>query len=368
MKFRNILPRLSLKKAQRKRVKRWLRFSPVALALVVSALLLVVAWPKPAVNVVTAASMPTDLRKDYGKVMQSVRALEKRQQDQHNQIVTETDLNGRLSVIQLDAASGHFQAAKSDIDALRKALDGWNFELSGNGYGEVAAQQQPAATPSRPAGTYLPILLYHYPPPNFDQQLAHLQQAGYTTIDLDQALSGLRGGPLPAKPVVITFDDGFSAQMSAYNDLLRRNMKATFYIIDGGEASRWCLGAGRRYNDPLQPPSGCGDAYLTWDQVRTMDRSGLITIAGHTINHRNLASLSAADQRFEIETGKQQLEAELGHSIRHFAYPYGTYNALSIQLVREAGYVTAVTTEAGAYQLPGSDLTLRRVRDAMTLN
>ena len=364
MKLRNILPQLSLKKAQRKRVKRWLRFSPVALALVVSALLVVAAWPRPAGNSAGAAAMPADLRKDYGSVMQSVHALEKRQVDLHNQLVSETDLNGRLSLVQLDAAIGHYGAAKNDIATLRKALADWNFELTGASVTPAPHAVAPVAVVS---GIYLPILLYHYPPSNFDQQLAHLEQAGYTTIDLDQALSGLRGGPLPAKPVVITFDDGFAAQMSAYNDLLRHNMKATFYIIGGGEASRWCLGAGRRYGDPLQPPSGCGDAYLNWDQVRTMDRSGLITIAGHTVNHRNLASLSAVDQRFEIETGKHQLEAELGHSIRHFAYPYGAYNALSIGLVREAGYATAVTTEAGEYQSPGSDLTLRRVRDAMIL-
>jgi peptidoglycan/xylan/chitin deacetylase (PgdA/CDA1 family) len=117
----------------------------------------------------------------------------------------------------------------------------------------------------------------------------------------------------------------------------------------------------------LQPPNGCGDAYLTWDQVRDMDHSGLITIAGHTINHRNLATLSSQDQRLEIITGKQQLEAQLGHSVRHFAYPYGAYNPTSVALAREAGYITAVTTVAGTFQPFGADFSLVRVRDALML-
>ena len=44
-------------------------------------------------------------------------------------------------------------------------------------------------------------------------------------------------------------------------------MKATFYIINGGPISNWCIGANR--HDGLQ----CGDAYLNWDQIRQLDRS-----------------------------------------------------------------------------------------------
>jgi peptidoglycan/xylan/chitin deacetylase (PgdA/CDA1 family) len=232
-------------------------------------------------------------------------------------------------------------------------------KAAARGFGPVAAASA--------SGVRLSILLYHYPPPNFDAQLVHLEEAGYTVIDLDQALAGLRGEPLPAKPVVITFDDGFSDQMSAFEILKRHNMKATFYVIVGGENSRWCLGAGRRYGDPLQPAGGCGDNYLNWDQVRTLDRSGLITIGGHTINHRNLATLSEPDQRFEIESGKELLEAQLGHSIRHFAYPYGQYNATSITIAQQAGYLTAVTTAPGVDQPTGSAFTLRRERNALML-
>lgn len=362
------LPKIKLKltKSQRKRIRKWLKFSPVAATMLGCAVLLFLAWPAPAANVAGAANLPPNLRKSFSATVQAVHALQKRQQDEHSRVVSNEDLNRQISNIQLDAASGDFTGAKADISALKKALDNWNFELNGLAGQQAAKAAAPATHVA--SGTYLPILLYHYPPLNFEEQLAHLERAGYTTIDLDQAQAGLHGGPLPAKPVVITFDDGFAAQMTAYDALLRHHMKATFYIIDGGEASQWCIGAGRRYGDPLQPPNGCGDGYLTWDQVRMIDHSGLITIGGHTVNHRNLAKLSAEEQRFEILGGKQQLEAQLGHAVRHFAYPYGAFNSTSIQIVQEAGYVTATTTEAGSIQPDGSDFTLRRVRDALTLN
>jgi peptidoglycan/xylan/chitin deacetylase (PgdA/CDA1 family) len=321
-------------------------------------------WPQPSVSLAGNMVFPHELRMEYSSVVRAVHDFEARQASQHAQVVSTHDLDLQLSRVQIDAASGHFTAAKADIRSLKQALANWNLELNGGTHvGAVAAGSGVAAV-----GTMrLPILLYHYPPPNFEQQIEHLEQAGYTSIDLDQALAGLQGGPLPAKPVVITFDDGFAPQMQAFEILKRHNMKATYYIITSGEESRWCIGSGRRYGDPLQPAGGCGDAYLNWDQVRLLDKSGLITIGGHTVNHRNLASLSEADQRFEIINGKQALEAQLGHGIRHFAYPYGAYNAESIQIAREAGYVTAVTTLPGEIQTDGSPFTLRRVRDAMVL-
>jgi peptidoglycan/xylan/chitin deacetylase (PgdA/CDA1 family) len=295
---------------------------------------------------------------EYAKVVRATRDFIERERRLHTEVVSQRELDQHISRIQLDATSGHFALAKADIVSLRQALANWNLELSG-GTGTPGVS---AAT-----GTYLPILMYHYPPPNFEEQLVHLEQTGYAVIDLDEALAGLRGGPLPPKPVVITFDDGFSAQMQAYEVLKRHNMKATFYIIDGGAASSWCIGASRRYGDPLQPPGGCGDAYLNWEQVRLLDNSGLITIGGHTVNHRNLAMLSEADQRFEIAAGKEELERQLGHGIRHLAYPYGAYNEISSVIAREAGYLTAVTTIPGNVQPGASAFALRRVRDAMVL-
>lgn len=338
------------------RLHQWTGFGFLAAALLGSAVAILVSWPQPSISAADTAAYPPNLRQDYSSTVKALHDFEQRQRNMGIRVVSVSDLNRQLSAIQLDATAGQYHAAGQDLASLKQSLANWNLELGGG------AGQSP-----HPNGLYLPILLYHYPPPNFEEQLVHLEQAGYTTIDLKQALAGLHGGPLPAKPVVITFDDGFAAQDSAVTALIRHKMKATFYIINGGEASQWCIGAGRRYGDPLQPPGGCGDAYMSWDQVRALDRTGLITIGGHTINHPNLPSLPIERQRQEIAGGKAMLETQLGHSIRDFAYPYGAYNDETIALAKEAGYLTATTVMPGEVQPPGSEYSLRRVRDAMLL-
>jgi peptidoglycan/xylan/chitin deacetylase (PgdA/CDA1 family) len=213
----------------------------------------------------------------------------------------------------------------------------------------------------------IPILYYHNTPSDFDQQLVHLEQKGYQVISLDAAILGLAGGPLPSKPVVITFDDGFADQMQAFEILKAHKAPATFYIINGSPASAWCVGASRRYNDPLQPPEGCGDAYLTWDQVKQLDRSGLIDIGGHTLDHANLPSLPPEQQSEEIAASKAGIEAQLGHAIHHFAYPYGAYDANAMEAVSRAGYTTAVTTQEGVGQSYSGRYEMARLRAAYLL-
>lgn len=306
-----------------------------------------------------------------GAVTTTSRSIDALATDQQYAEINITDINqlrDQLAQAKGSAYAGKHGAAQQQLKKINDQVIIARAKLS-----DVmsARKHQAAAKPAAAApvsgGVQLPILIYHEPPANFEQQLQHLIAAGYTTITMDQATAGLNGGSLPTKPVVITYDDGFSSQLSAFRLLQKYNLKATFYIITSGEASRWCLGSGRRYNDPIQPPGGCGDSYMNWDEVRALDRSGLIEIAGHTVNHRNLASLPADEQRYEILGGKQQLEAQIGHAVRSLAYPYGAYNALSVQIAREAGYTNAVTTQPGTQQTAGGIMTLHRVRDAMLL-
>ena len=144
-------------------------------------------------------------------------------------------------------------------------------------------------------------------------------------------------------------------------------MKATFYIINGGAESGWCIGAGRNNHSH----GVCGDDYLTWDQIRGLDRGGLITIGAHTLDHPcsspTLVTASAARRHDEIAGSKAGIESELGHPIAHFAYPCGIYDQSVIDEVRAAGFSTAVTTTPGTWQGFGWVYALRRIRDAWQL-
>jgi peptidoglycan/xylan/chitin deacetylase (PgdA/CDA1 family) len=227
----------------------------------------------------------------------------------------------------------------------------------------AAARIVPPPLPTTPplASANVPILIYHKPPPDFDTQMAILQQRGYTTITLDQMAAAMQGhGDLPTKPVIITFDDGFEAQQAAVPYLESHRLKATFFIIDGGAASDYCIGANRTN-------ASCGDAYMHWDEIRQLDHNPLFTIGSHTVDHLDLAAQTPAVQWFEIDEGKLELQQELGHSVDDFAYPDGGYTATTLALVRQAGFVAAVTTDPGTIQSASGLLTLSRIRSTYAL-
>lgn len=208
----------------------------------------------------------------------------------------------------------------------------------------------------------IPILMYHKTPSDFEAQLQHLQARSYTPITMKVASRILRGiEPPPSKPVVITYDDGFSDQLIAYSLLKKYRMVATFYIMPGGELSGWCVGADRHSLD-------CGDSYLNWSEIKAIGDSGLIEIGSHTVDHAQLNALNSEIKRSQIISSKVQIEQQIRREVVSFAYPYGTFDAEAINIVREAGYTSAVSTIAGTAQSTDSLYGLRRIRNAFDLN
>lgn len=207
----------------------------------------------------------------------------------------------------------------------------------------------------------LPILMYHKTPPDFESQLQTLQAKGYQAITMRTASRILRGiEPSLTKPVVITFDDGFSDQLVAYDLLKKYSMQATFYIMPGGEISQWCVGADRHKQD-------CGDSYLNWAEIIMLSNSGLIEIGSHTLDHAQLNTLDSDSKRSQIQKSKSIIEQKINKQVVSFAYPYGAFDSETIQLAREAGYTSAVSTIGGINQSTNLLFELRRVRNAYDL-
>jgi peptidoglycan/xylan/chitin deacetylase (PgdA/CDA1 family) len=77
-------------------------------------------------------------------------------------------------------------------------------------------------------------------------------------------------------------------------------------------------------------------------------------IGSHTLTHPWLTRLSGPEAREQIVSSKKALEDFFGLPIRHFCYPYGDWDATVRDLVAEAGYETACTTQAGV-NTPGTD-------------
>ncbi len=207
----------------------------------------------------------------------------------------------------------------------------------------------------------VPILMYHYvgenppgadairldltvPPDRFEAQLAYLQGAGYTSITLEDLVLYLtRGQPLPEKPIIFTFDDGYLDNFLYAFPLLRQyGFTGTFFVVTG------FLDEGRA-------------GYLSWEQARLMQANGM-EIESHSVSHEDLAGAPAAFVTEQVAESRARIEQELGKPTRFFAYPFGSYDRRTIEALRAAGYWAAVTTEGGAVHSSDGLLKLRRVR------
>ncbi|NJK62243.1 MAG: polysaccharide deacetylase family protein [Synechococcaceae cyanobacterium SM2_3_1] len=172
-----------------------------------------------------------------------------------------------------------------------------------------------------------------------------IQEAGVVPISIDQLYAHLRNGdPLPEKAILLTFDDAYLGQYeNAYRLLQEYQFPATYFVQTG------FVGV---------PTS---KDHFTWEQMREMDRSGLITFAPHTINHPEDLRLLADDRlRRELVEAKQRMEAELGHDMNYFAYPAGNRDERVIQAVKDAGYTMAVTMDSGFTGQSSNLLEVRR--------
>jgi peptidoglycan/xylan/chitin deacetylase (PgdA/CDA1 family) len=198
---------------------------------------------------------------------------------------------------------------------------------------------------------FIPILNYHrvdntnnsmtVQPAEFEKQLQYLQEQGYTSITLDEVASYLHGeGELPAKPIVITFDDGYEDNQRVAVPLLRKyGFKAIIFVV----------------SDYVGKPG-----YLTWEKMRAVQERA-ISIGSHTMNHEKLTTVDEQELAEQLRNSKTSLEKGLGTSVDYIAYPYGPFNARVIAATQAAGYKGACGSKPGV-NMKGDDMyALRRV-------
>ncbi|MDF2396918.1 poly-beta-1,6-N-acetyl-D-glucosamine N-deacetylase PgaB [Pseudomonas sp. 3MA1] len=202
------------------------------------------------------------------------------------------------------------------------------------------------------------------------EQLAWLRENGYRPVTVDQILAARKGGPeLPAKAILLTFDDGYSSFYTRVLPVLR--------------SYRWpavLAPVGVWIDTPAnQPVDFAGELrprsqFLTWAQVREISRSGLVEIAAHT-DHSHLGILAnpqgnlqpaAATRRYDAVAGRYESEADFqarmrqdvtnisdkilavaGYRPRIWVWPYGTADGSTLQVVDSQGFKMALTLDDG---------------------
>lgn len=183
------------------------------------------------------------------------------------------------------------------------------------------------------------------PPDVFEQEVKFLYEHGFHTIQLRDLINYFETGtPLPPKPIVLTFDDGYADQYpNAFPTLKDYGFTGTFFII-------------------TQFADTNATAYMTWEEIQEMAANGM-EIGTHTVDHRaNLANLDANMQRRAIQPARQALEKYLPNVLPVFAYPAGSYDHTTLDLLHEMGYAAAVTTKQGTMQSSARPFELKRVR------
>jgi len=203
----------------------------------------------------------------------------------------------------------------------------------------------------------VPILMYHrignevdspwwVTVQDFENQLQSLREQGYTSVWPSELAAHQRWGwPLPAKPIVLTFDDGYLNLMEQAEPLLRKyGFKGVSYLITG------------RVGDTAEKRQQWeGTPLLIWPEVRAIQQRGTIRFGGHSRTHPNLRAL--ADSRQEIASCYRDLRRKGGLTPEGFCFPFGQYKDETLAGLRRAKFVTATTCEDGIAEIkPGATL------------
>ena len=192
-------------------------------------------------------------------------------------------------------------------------------------------------------------------PAMFERQLRWLKQHGWHSCTLTKWLENRSA--MPEKTVIITFDDGYADNYHNALPLLEKyDFKATLYLVVDRHDRDWSSQK-KAHHDSGELGR---EKKLDDSEVEAMLASGRIELASHSLTHPNFARLDTNQKRQELEMSKRQLEERFGVKINSFAYPFGIFNKEDAKLVEQAGYTSAVTTEAGIDT--GASLNLYRLK------
>ncbi len=228
--------------------------------------------------------------------------------------------------------------------------------------GTDSASKPATATPAAPkpaTGDYrgpVPILMYHVikaptastpmaelwtPAETFKATIELLKKEGYNGVTLDQVWQAWNGGPgLPAKPLVISFDDGYLSHTVTAKPILQAAGWPGVLNLEG---------------------KNIGKGGLTTTQVEGLIAAGW-EIDSHTLTHPDLTASDDASLKTELVDSRKLLQEKFNVPANFFCYPAGKNDARVRAAVEAAGYKGATTVEPGIASKSDNPYELPRIR------
>ena len=217
------------------------------------------------------------------------------------------------------------------------------------------------------------IINYHDPSPELFAKHMEFYVRHYSIISMDQLINSLTGDDwwtLPAKSMVITLDDGHSGNARLFSIIRHYRIPVVLYATSG------LINTRRRFWFRIPGLEGCNLTFLKsidddarrkilkkdyghTDDRKYEDRTVLsrnevtefLEIGGvlgsHTLTHPILTMCKEKTVRFELRESKKVLERDYGISIKHFAYPGGSWDGQIATMVEHAGFMSARTIDPG---------------------
>lgn len=220
----------------------------------------------------------------------------------------------------------------------------------------------------------IPVLMYHHITPNhglvtvspavFEQQIRWLSEHGYQSLTCAQFADFLQGKAIPAKRVLITFDDGYlDNYVYAHPILQKYQMHAVLFIVTGwigegaprshtGEEGEVLFCPNHRACMAAVKENRADEVMLRWSEVRAMHAAGTFEFHSHTHTHTRWDKIFATDRKgkregliADLRQAQILLQEKLGEKSAHLCWPQGYYDQDYIDAARALGYRYLYTVE-----------------------
>ncbi|MBD2721664.1 polysaccharide deacetylase family protein [Hymenobacter armeniacus] len=269
----------------------------------------------------------------------------------------------------LAAAWGYLQAPQPVTAALQQQVRA-HYDLPTVSARVLEIYQVARMRKAVPA--FIPVLMYHKIPDaplatkhqiyvtkdNFAKHLAYFKARKLTPITFADYLSFAAGerplSEFPARPIVLTFDDGYTDNYTNLLPLMQQyGYRGVLYLLGDFDVryNQWDLAA-----DPTEPRSDIMDRA----QKEAFVAAGW-EIGAHTMSHPRLTTLPLPEAAQEIARSKAALETALHTSVVSFAYPYGDLNEPVKETVRAAGFALGVATDTGGLTIEDDRMQVFRI-------